>query len=50
MHIANMKAAGIKTRYQENRFIYAFVYGAGAAKIGEVADGGAVEGKQLLDR
>lgn len=50
IHTANMKAAGLKTRDQAKRFIYAFLYGAGAAKIGEVADGGAKEGKQLLDR
>ena len=50
IHTANMKAAGLKTRDQAKRFIYAFLYGAGAAKIGEVANGGAAEGKQLLDR
>ena len=50
IHTANMKAAGLKTREQSKRFIYAFLYGAGASKIGEVVDGGAKEGKQLLDR
>jgi DNA polymerase-1 len=35
IHTANQKAAGLATRDQAKTFIYAFLYGAGDAKIGE---------------
>jgi DNA polymerase I-like protein with 3'-5' exonuclease and polymerase domains len=50
IHTVNQRAAGLETRDQSKRFIYAYLYGAGAAKIGEVVGGGFKEGKQLLDR
>ena len=34
VHTANMKAAGLTNRDQAKTFIYAFLYGAGPAKIG----------------
>lgn len=50
IHTANQHAAGLDSRDQAKRFIYAYLYGAGAAKIGEVVNGGAKEGMQLLKR
>jgi DNA polymerase I-like protein with 3'-5' exonuclease and polymerase domains len=36
VHTTNMKAAGIESRDQAKRFIYAYLYGAAAPKIAEV--------------
>lgn len=49
IHTANQKAAGLETRSQAKTFIYAFLYGAGAAKIGKVVGAGAQEGQKLID-
>ena len=49
IHTANQKAAGLETRAQAKTFIYAFLYGAGAAKIGKVVGAGAKEGQRLID-
>ena len=49
IHTANQKAAGLETRSQAKTFIYAFLYGAGAAKIGKVVGAGAKEGQKLID-
>ena len=49
IHTANQKAAGLETRNQAKTFIYAFLYGAGAAKIGSVVGGSAKEGQRLID-
>lgn len=49
IHTANQKAAGLETRNQAKTFIYAFLYGAGAAKIGSVVGGSAKEGQNLID-
>ena len=40
IHTANQKAAGLESRDQAKTFIYAFIYGAGDAKIGSVVGGG----------
>jgi DNA polymerase I len=50
IHTANQKAAGLQTRNQAKTFIYAFLYGAGDAKIGTVVGAGAKEGKELKSR
>ena len=50
IHTANQKAAGLDTRNQAKTFIYAFLYGAGDAKIGKVVGAGAKEGQELKDR
>ena len=50
IHTANQKAAGLHTRSQAKTFIYAFLYGAGDAKIGTVVGAGAKEGKELKSR
>ena len=49
IHSANQKAAGLETRSQAKTFIYAFLYGAGAAKIGKVVGAGAREGQKLIN-
>jgi DNA polymerase-1 len=49
IHTANQQAAGLETRDQAKTFIYAFIYGAGAAKIGSVVGGTAQDGQRLID-
>jgi DNA polymerase I-like protein with 3'-5' exonuclease and polymerase domains len=48
IHTANQRAAGLETRNQAKTFIYAFLYGAGASKIGKIVGGSAREGEQLI--
>jgi DNA polymerase I-like protein with 3'-5' exonuclease and polymerase domains len=48
IHTANQKAAGLQTRNQAKTFIYAFLYGAGSAKIGKIVNGNAKEGQKLI--
>ena len=48
VHTANMKAAGLSNRDQAKTFIYAFLYGAGPAKIGSVVGGKASDGQNLI--
>jgi DNA polymerase I len=48
IHTANQKAAGLETRNQAKTFIYAFLYGAGASKIGKIVGGSAREGEKLI--
>jgi len=50
IHTANQKAAGLETRNQAKTFIYAFLYGAGAAKIGSIVGGSSKEGQALITR
>ena len=50
IHTANQLAAGLDTRDQAKTFIYAFLYGAGDAKIGDIAGGGRGDGKRLKAR
>ena len=50
VHTANQEMAGLKTRDQAKTFIYAFLYGAGAAKIGKVIGGSAGQGYTLIKR
>jgi len=50
IHTANMNMAGLTDRDQAKTFIYAFMYGAGPAKIGQIVGGGSKEGKVLIDR
>jgi len=47
IHTVNMKAAGLTSRNQAKTFIYAFLYGAGDAKIGSIVHGTATDGKRL---
>jgi len=48
IHTANQNAAGLETRNQAKTFIYAFLYGAGPAKIGSVVGGTSKEGQKLI--
>ena len=49
IHTANQKAAGLSTRDEAKTFIYAFLYGAGPAKIGSIVGGSAKDGQRLID-
>jgi len=48
IHTANQIAAGLPTRDNAKTFIYGFLYGAGAEKIGQIVGAGAKEGKKLI--
>ena len=50
IHTANQKDAGLESRDQAKTFIYAFIYGAGDAKIGSVVGGGKKLGSELKKR
>ena len=50
IHTENQKAAGLSTRNQAKTFIYAFLYGAGDAKIGSITGGAASEGRKLKQK
>jgi DNA polymerase-1 len=50
IHTANQLASGVDTRSQAKTFIYAFLYGAGDAKIGSIVGGTARDGKQLKEK
>jgi DNA polymerase I len=50
IHTYNQEAAGLETRAQAKTFIYAFLYGAGDAKIGSIVGGSSRKGAQLKQR
>ena len=50
IHTRNQTAAGLATRPQAKTFIYAFLYGAGDAKIGSIVGGTAGDGNALRKR
>lgn len=47
IHTANQTAAGLPTRNDAKTFIYAFLYGAGDAKIGSIIGKGSSAGKKI---
>jgi len=47
VHTANQKSAGLPDRDSAKTFIYAFLYGAGDAKIGSIVGGSSKHGKKL---
>lgn len=49
IHTANQRAAGLETRSLAKTFIYAFLYGAGDAKIGAIVGGNSVVGRGLKE-
>jgi len=49
VHTQNQKAAGLSTRDEAKTFIYAFLYGAGAEKIGKIVGGSARDGQKLIE-
>ena len=50
IHTTNQRNAGLSTRAQAKTFIYAFLYGAGDAKIGSIVDGSQRTGARLRQR
>jgi DNA polymerase-1 len=50
IHTKNQQAAGLKERPQAKTFIYAFLYGAGDAKIGSIVGGSARDGQKLKQK
>jgi len=50
IHTRNQMAAGLETRPQAKTFIYAFLYGAGDAKIGSIIGGTSKDGYNLKRR
>ena len=50
IHSVNQRSAGLASRDLGKTFIYAFLYGAGDGKIGEIVKGTADDGKKLKDR
>jgi len=50
IHTLNQKGAGLPTRDDAKTFIYAFLYGAGDAKIGTIVGGSKKEGKALKSK
>jgi DNA polymerase I len=50
IHTANQKAAGLLNRNTAKTFIYAFLYGAGAAKIGAIVGSDEKDGRKLMRR
>lgn len=49
VHTANQQAAELPTRDNAKTFIYGFLYGAGAAKVGKIVGGDSKRGKELID-
>jgi len=47
IHTANQARAGLESRTQAKTFIYAFLYGAGDAKIGRVVGGNRQTGRRI---
>jgi DNA polymerase I-like protein with 3'-5' exonuclease and polymerase domains len=50
IHTANQKAAGLDSRDTAKTFIYAFLYGAGDAKIGSIVGGSSRDGSRLKSK
>lgn len=50
IHTVNQHAAGLDTRDQAKTFIYAFLYGAGDAKIGQIVGGTQRDGRRLKEQ
>jgi len=47
IHAANQRSTGLETRDEAKTFIYAFLYGAGDAKIGSIVGGTLKDGRNL---
>jgi DNA polymerase I len=50
IHEKNRQAAGLSSRGEAKRFGFAFLYGAGGAKIGEILNCSAKEGQSVINR
>lgn len=49
IHTLNQRSAGLPTRDDAKTFIYAFLYGAGDAKIGTIINGSSEDGRRLKE-
>jgi len=47
IHTKNQESAGLGTRNEAKRFIYAYLYGGGDTLIGKIVGGGKKEGKEI---
>ena len=50
IHTYNQRLAGIDTRDKAKTFIYAFIYGAGDGKLGQIIKGTTYDGAKLRER
>lgn len=50
IHSYNQRLAGLPTRDAAKTFIYAFIYGAGDAKLGSIIDGSKADGTRLRNQ
>ena len=50
IHTANQIAAGLESRDKAKTFIYAFIYGAGSAKIGSIIGGTQRDGERAKEK
>ena len=50
IHTANQNAAGLESRDKAKTFIYAFIYGAGSAKIGSIIGGTQRDGERAKEK
>jgi len=50
IHTKNQEAAGLPDRAKAKTFIYAYLYGAGDAKIGSIIGGSSSDGKEIKAR
>ena len=50
IHTANQIAAGLQSRDKAKTFIYAFIYGAGSAKIGSIIGGTQRDGERTKEK
>ena len=50
IHTANQNAAGLESRDKAKTFIYAFIYGAGSAKIGSIIGGSTADGERAKEK
>ncbi len=50
IHTANQMAAGLRSRDESKTFIYAFIYGAGSKKIGNIIGGSEADGNRVKEK
>ena len=50
IHTANQVAAGLRSRDESKTFIYAFIYGAGSKKIGNIIGGSEADGNRVKEK
>jgi DNA polymerase I len=50
IHTTNQIAAGLESRDKAKTFIYAFIYGAGSAKLGSIIGGSTADGERAKEK